>query len=253
MYKIDDSYRALLEKILGDGIKKEIHSGEITSIPFASIEMDMKDGFPLLTTKELDIKPTIDKLLLFLKCDTNIRYINNNIGDLDKLMWLPHNDFQLYIRELDYEERKQIVLDDKLELYDVTELDNFNQPIEAIEEEEVRVTERMNIKNIPHNALTLIWNQHSTDAGLGLPFKIALQAVLLHMLAQQLNMIPDTLIGSLKNVYVYDKHIGQCYEQIDRDRRELPKLKLTKAESIFDYKCDDVRIVDYDPHPPIDM
>ncbi len=89
------------------------------------------------------------------------------------------------------------------------------------------------------------------DTFLGLPFNIASYGFLLHMFAQQTNMIPGTLIGDLTNVHIYKNHVEQCEEQLKRTAKPLPLLELKKADDIFSYTIEDYQIVNYDPHPAI--
>jgi len=105
--------------------------------------------------------------------------------------------------------------------------------------------------NIPKRRLSLKWHQRSVDTFLGLPFNIASYGLLLHMLAQQTNMVAGTLIGDLTNVHIYQNHIEQCKEQIGREPLSLPRLKLEKAKDIFSYCYGDVKIDGYVSHEPI--
>jgi thymidylate synthase len=78
--------------------------------------------------------------------------------------------------------------------------------------------------NIPTRAISLMWNQRSVDTFLGLPFNIASYGLLLEILAKEVNMVPDELIGNLGDVHLYNNHIEQAEEQISREPFELPKL-----------------------------
>jgi len=99
--------------------------------------------------------------------------------------------------------------------------------------------------------LSLKWHQRSVDTFLGLPFNIASYGLLLEMIAQQCNMVPDKLVGDLTNVHIYKNHIEQCSEQLERQPMELCKLDLTKADDIFSYEYDNIKFADYHSHPPI--
>jgi hypothetical protein len=147
-----------------------------------------------------------------------------------------HYGFQLYSEELTEEERIELAGG------------KIQAKYPALIEQQIRVCDE---RNIPKRRLSLIWDQRSCDTFLGIPFNIASYGILLHMFAQQANMVPDRLIGSLKNVHVYNNHIDQCKEQIAREPRELPKLVLNKAKDIFSYTYDDIQIVDYNPHDKI--
>ena len=110
----------------------------------------------------------------------------------------------------------------------------------------------LKVYEVPTRKLSLIWDQRSCDTFLGIPFNIASYGILLHMFAQQANMVPDRLIGSLKNVHVYNNHIDQCLEQMSREPRALPKLVLNKAKDIFSYTYEDIKFIDYNPHDKIE-
>ena len=107
----------------------------------------------------------------------------------------------------------------------------------------------MNDWNIPTRALSLMWNQRSVDTFLGLPFNIASYGTLLTLLAEEVNMIPDQLIGNLGDTHLYSNHLEQTKEQIERTSFELPQIKLSNVDILdgeFDYE-----IIDYQSHPSI--
>ena len=109
--------------------------------------------------------------------------------------------------------------------------------------------------DIPKREISLMMNQRSIDTGLGLPFNIASYGLLLEMFAQQTNMVASELIMNLGDTHIYNNHTEQVEEQLKRDSKTmvLPKLKLKKADSIFDYKFEDFEILNYDAHPSIKM
>jgi thymidylate synthase len=153
-----------------------------------------------------------------------------NVGEMDKMVLPPcHWAFELYTEELAFEERKNLI-----------------QPIPNVFSHE-----DLDVIGIPKRRLSLKWHQRSVDTFLGLPFNIASYGLLLHMLAQQTNMVAGTLIGDLTNVHIYQNHIEQCKEQIGREPLSLPSLKLEKAKDIFSYCYGDVKIDGYVPHEPI--
>ena len=94
-----------------------------------------------------------------------------------------------------------------------------------------------------------MWNQRSVDTFLGLPFNIASYAALLCLIAEEVNMIPDELIGNLGDVHLYKNHIEQATEQISREAYPLPQIKLSNVnllEGEWDYE-----LIDYKYHPSI--
>jgi thymidylate synthase len=131
-----------------------------------------------------------------------------NVGELDQMVLPPcHYGFQVYTRELSMDERR------KLAKYD----SEFVSPM---------TVESWDRNNIPTRAISLMWNQRSVDTFLGLPFNIASYGLLLEMLAKEVNMVPDELIGNLGDVHLYSNHIEQAKEQIGRElslseRREM--------------------------------
>lgn len=100
-----------------------------------------------------------------------------------------------------------------------------------------------------YRAISLMWNQRSVDTFLGLPFNIASYAALLCLIAEEVDMIPDQLIGNLGDVHLYKNHIDQAEEQISRDGFDLPTIKLSNVDILngeFDYQ-----LIDYQSHPAI--
>ena len=133
-----------------------------------------------------------------------------NVGELDAMVLPPcHYGFQVYTRELSFEERKEI-------LYN-----KFRKgPIIVNEKSYVECTPTdINFEyfNIPTRAISLMWNQRSCDLFLGIPFNIASYGLLLEIIAKAVNMVPDELIGNLGDVHLYSNHIEQAKEQIGRE------------------------------------
>jgi thymidylate synthase len=138
-----------------------------------------------------------------------------NVGELNRMVLPPcHYGFQVYTRELSYEEKK---------LYTYKHFSNQPQfDLDAFEK-----------FNIPSRAISLMWNQRSADLFLGLPFNIASYALLLTIIAKEVNMVPDELIGNLGDTHLYLNHIEQAKEQIERESYELPTLKHLKDDSFY--------------------
>lgn len=127
-----------------------------------------------------------------------------NVGELDQMTLPPcHYSFQVYTRELSWEERFEYS-------HNVRGLYYLNRTREQIEED-------LNYENIPTRAISLMWNQRSVDTFLGLPFNIASYGLLLEIIAKAVNMVPDELIGNLGDVHLYSNHIEQAKEQIGRE------------------------------------
>jgi thymidylate synthase len=107
-------------------------------------------------------------------------------------------------------------------------------------------------QNIPKRYISLMWNQRSVDTFLGLPFNIASYGLLLHIIANEVNMVPDELIGNLGDTHLYLNHIEQAKEQISRESFDLPKLKTNaKIDGICCNTPDDFVLEGYQYHPTI--
>jgi thymidylate synthase len=139
-----------------------------------------------------------------------------NVGELNQMVLPPcHYGFQVYTRELSFEERivwmkdnsptREVILPQSLG--PEFSMDEFFEPY-----------------GVPKRAISLMWNQRSVDTFLGLPFNIASYGLLLEIIAKEVNMVPDELIGNLGDVHLYSNHIEQAKEQIGREPYELPKL-----------------------------
>ncbi len=365
MNSLDKQYTDLLQTILDYGVDKKDRTGTGTKSIFGyTIRHNMKDGFPLLTTKKMYMKGVITELLWFLRGETNIKslvdndchiwdgdayknYLNKcldkkwmkenvfldgssnhhlylqeefinkiktdvefakkwgdlgpvygkqwrrwtkkkmyfstdgsyeniyeeadqtvidqisclinelktnpdsrrlmvnawNVGELDSMVLPPcHYGFQVYTRELSLEERKQIFEDKGY----VCDLWPFNGDWHG----------EYDGFGISRRAISLMWNQRSVDTFLGLPFNIASYGLLLEIIAKEVNMVPDQLIGNFGDVHLYSNHIEQAKEQIGRELRvdervcmcyENPNLDLSKiqegmSDEEFTKVCDEFNI-----------
>jgi len=156
-----------------------------------------------------------------------------NVGELDEMVLPPcHYSFQVYTRELSLEERCKL-LNPKPQSYDLVEATH----------------EALKNQNIPTRAISLMWNQRSVDTFLGLPFNIASYGLLLTMIADEVNMVPDQLIGNLGDVHLYSNHIEQAKEQINREPYPLPKVSV--RDGIHCSSVNDIILENYQSHPAI--
>jgi thymidylate synthase len=163
-----------------------------------------------------------------------------NVGELDQMVLPPcHYGFQLYTRELSEQERIDILH---------TKHGNKGYHIEA-------GFNMLDEFDIPTRAISLMWNQRSVDTFLGLPFNIASYGLLLEILAKEVNMVPDELIGNLGDTHLYSNHIEQAREQIKREPFSLPKLKFNPCPITgidMEYQSiSQFEIEDYQSHPTI--
>jgi thymidylate synthase len=172
-----------------------------------------------------------------------------NVAELDQMVLPPcHYGFQVYTRELSKFERSRHM---------------------GLPEGEHFLDDVLDKHNIPKRAISLMWNQRSVDTFLGLPFNIASYALLLEIIAKEVNMVPEDLIGNLGDVHLYKNHIEQAKEQISREPYDLPTIQITErnwyqhqlvkerlgpktfSDKILSYRPDCFELNDYQSHPKI--
>ena len=136
-----------------------------------------------------------------------------NVGEIDQMVLPPcHYGFQVYTRELSREERMKIL--------------SKTQPIQSWEG---YMKKDLSSLGVPDRAISLLWNQRSVDTFLGLPFNIASYGLLLILIAREVNMIPENLIGNLGDTHLYLNHLEQAEEQMSREPFELPKIEILES------------------------
>jgi thymidylate synthase len=182
----------------------------------------------------------IGKLIDDLKTNPDSRRLMVNawnVGELDQMVLPPcHYGFQVYTRELSFEERHMI-------WHDEGKKANVSPLMES------QLSDMLDRENIPTRAISLMWNQRSVDTFLGLPFNIASYGLLLEIIAREVNMVPDELIGNLGDVHLYSNHIEQAKEQLNRQPMKLPTVKV--QDGIYCSSHSDVLLSDYESHPAI--
>jgi len=180
-----------------------------------------------------------------------------NVAELDQMVLPPcHYGFQMYTRELSTVERMEYYAKHFMK---ENEIKTFDELLKVDYDE----------LNIPKRSIYLMWNQRSVDTFLGLPFNIASYGLLLEIIAKEVNMVPDQLIGNLGDVHLYSNHIEQAKEQILRTSYELPSVKITERnwylheavkkhlggktfdETIKSYRPDCFELIGYESHPKI--
>jgi thymidylate synthase len=358
MNNLDKQYQTLLKTILEFGVDKQDRTGTGTKSIFGyTIRHNMKDGFPLLTTKKMPFKTIVTELLWFLRGDTNIKFLVDNdchiwdgdayknyksttlendmkksawelsvqsmsgekfilsqekfinkiktddkfakkwgelgpiygaqwrnwgewstleepkkvlkpgidqiqnlirdlkttpdsrrlmvnawnVGELDSMVLPPcHYGFQVYTRELTMQEKSDYAWN--VQGWDVS-TDLFELAFGKN-------------SGFPQRAISLMWNQRSVDTFLGLPFNIASYGLLLEIIAKEVNMVPDELIGNLGDVHLYSNHIEQAKEQMTREPYPLPKLGKIPNHWVFQdnwesFNPSDFTLENYQSHPTI--
>jgi thymidylate synthase len=148
-----------------------------------------------------------------------------NVGELDQMVLPPcHYGFQVYTRKLTGEEMWDLLKKKVGE-------DKFKSMVDDVVPFGGGLSEELESHKIPKRAISLMWNQRSVDTFLGLPFNIASYGLLLEILANEVNMMPEDLIGNLGDVHLYSNHIEQAKEQINREPyKNLPTLKFSPIQ-----------------------
>jgi len=343
---IDEKYQSLLVDIIENGVDKGDRTGTGTRSVFGrQLRHDMREGFPLLTTKKMAWKTMVTELAWFLKGDTNIKFLVDrgcniwngdaykyylwrmrivkieegeenvhilsqkefiekikedaefakeygelgpiyghqwrkwgadsplddplglereehegvdqirelveklksrpddrrlmvsawNVGHLSK-MWLPpcHYGFQVWTRELSQNERWSW----------------YQKKIGSAMHHDF-IEQEMDAEGVPRRAISLMWNQRSVDTFLGLPFNISSYALLLEILAKEVNMVAEELVANLGDVHLYSNHMDQAREQILREAYALPRIELSNECGIDNFEATNVKLIGYESHPTI--
>jgi thymidylate synthase len=172
-----------------------------------------------------------------------------NVGELDQMVLPPcHYGFQVYTRELSWEERRDLLTKEQFR-DEFGYLSPFTEPI---------INYYLNSKNIPKRAISLMYNCRSQDVPLGTPFNLASYGLLLTILAKEVNMVPDELISNMGDCHIYLNQIDGVKEQLTREPFELPTLNQFPTyegtrPSIESYVIGDFTLKNYQSHPTIKM
>jgi thymidylate synthase len=255
-------YLDLMRHILENGTRKGDRTGTGTLSVFGpQLRFDLAAGFPLLTTKKVHLKSIIHELLWFLKGETNTRYLKENgVSIWDE--WADENG------ELGpvygYQWRSWPTPDGR-------HIDQVSKVIEDIRrtpDSRRLIVSAWNVSDLDKMALmpchaffqfyvadgklSCQLYQRSADLFLGVPFNIASYALLTLMMAQVCGLKPGEFVHALGDTHLYLNHLDQTREQLSRQTRKLPVMKLNPAvTNIFDFKYEDFTLEAYDPHPAI--
>nr|WP_314645147.1 thymidylate synthase [uncultured Prevotella sp.] len=255
-------YLNLLNRILTEGTQKGDRTGTGTLSIFGhQMRFDLRDGFPLLTTKKLHLKSIIYELLWFLRGDTNVHYLqehgvriwnewadeNGELGPVYGHQWRSWPDY------------KGGTIDQIKNVVDMIKHnpDSRRMLVTAWNPAEV---EDMALPPchclfqfyVADGRLSLQLYQRSADSFLGVPFNIASYALLLQMIAQVTGLEAGEFIHTTGDTHLYLNHLEQAKLQLTREPRTLPKMKINPdVKDIFDFKYEDFELIGYDPLPHI--
>jgi thymidylate synthase len=282
-------YKQLLEKILVEGTTRGDRTGTGTlSIFDAHMEFDLREGFPACTTKKLAWQAIVGELLWFLSGSSNVDKLRERTYGLlgrNKTIWDANYDRQgvalgltggelgaVYGRQWRAFANYKITDHGNLEVVG----ESIDQIVELLQEASSNPDSRRLLVSawnpnalavsalppchwafelyIDNGFLDMKWHQRSVDVFLGLPFNIASYALLQHIFAQLLGLIPRKLVGDLTNVHIYNDHKEQVREQLSRTCFGLPELilpKFTNLEELLNLEVQDFKLEGYISHPAI--
>jgi thymidylate synthase len=258
-------YHDLLRLVLEEGQPRNDRTGTGTlSIFGAQTRFDLRPngpGFPLLTTKKLHIKSIIYELLWFLRGDTNIQYLNEHgVTIWDEWADEKGNLGRVYGAQWrDWRGENGVRID---------QIDNVIAQIKKNPDSRRLIVSAWNPAEIEKMALppchvlfqfyvrdrelSCQLYQRSCDLFLGVPFNIASYALLTMMVAQVVDLTPGDFVHTFGDLHLYNNHLDQAREQLTRECRPLPRMKINPAvKNIHDFKFEDFELVDYNPHPSI--
>ena len=255
-------YLNLLNRILTEGTQKGDRTGTGTLSIFGhQMRFDLRDGFPLLTTKKLHLKSIIYELLWFLRGDTNVHYLqehgvriwnewadeNGELGPVYGHQWRSWPDYKggtidqiknvVEMIKHNPNSRRMLVT-----AWNPAEVDDMALP----------PCHCLFQFYVADGRLSLQLYQRSADSFLGVPFNIASYALLLQMIAQVTGLEAGEFIHTTGDTHLYLNHLEQAKLQLTREPRPLPKMKINPdVKDIFDFKYEDFELIGYDPLPHI--
>jgi thymidylate synthase len=255
-------YLDLMRTVLDQGVERPDRTGTGTLSVFGyQMRFDLAEGFPLLTTKRLHLKSIIYELLWILRGETNVRYLQDN---------------GVHIWDEWADERGELG-----PVYGAQWRSWRSAGGETVDQI-ARVAEQIRRNPSSRRLLVSAWNpaeadrmalppchtlfqfyvydgrlscqlyQRSADIFLGVPFNIASYALLTHMMAQATGLQPWEFVHTFGDAHLYLNHLEQAREQLGRDPRPLPQIRINPAvDSIFEFQYPDFELLNYDPHPHI--
>lgn len=254
-------YLDLLSYTLKNGKKKYDRTGVGTISIFGyQMRFNLKEGFPLITTKKINFKAVVYELLWFLKGDTNIKYLNDNgvhiwdpwarnngdLGPIYGYQWRSWTSREGNIDQISTlihqiktnpDSRRLIV-----SAWNVGDLDKMALPPCHI----------LFQFYVSEGKLSCQLYQRSADLFIGVPFNIASYALLTHMIAQVCDLDVGEFIHTLGDAHIYLNHINLVEQQLQRTPYPLPTLELDKQiKNIFDFKYEHIKLINYQAHPHI--
>jgi thymidylate synthase len=255
-------YLDLLRRVRTEGTAKSDRTGTGTLSIFGhQMRFDLRDGFPLVTTKKLHVKSIIHELIWFLAGDTNVAYLKaNGVRIWDEWARPDGSLGPVYGKQW----RSWAAPDGRT-------IDQISEVVETLKtnpDSRRIIVSAWNPADIPDMALapchclfqfyvaegrlSCQLYQRSADVFLGVPFNIASYALLTMMMAQVTGLEPGEFVHTFGDAHLYVNHLEQADLQLSRTPRPLPKMSISPdVRSIFAFRYEDFALEGYDPHPHI--
>jgi thymidylate synthase len=255
-------YLDLMESVLADGVEKHDRTGTGTLSVFGrQLRFDLREGFPLLTTKKVHLKSIVHELLWFLAGDTNIKYLN----DHGVTIWDEWADERGELGPVYGHQWRSWPTPDGGA---IDQIANVVEMIRRNPDSRRLIVSAWNPADVDKMALppchclfqfyvakgrlSCQLYQRSADIFLGVPFNIASYALLTLMVAQVTNLAPGEFVHTFGDAHLYMNHMEQAHLQLTRPPRALPRMTLNPAvKDIFGFRYEDFTLEGYDPHPAI--
>lgn len=255
-------YLQLMRTVLEEGSQKADRTGTGTRSIFAyQMRFNLREGFPLVTTKRCHLRSIIYELLWFLNGDTHLAYLNQH----GVTIWDEWADDQGSLGPVYGKQWRAWGTADGRQIDQISEV---VQQIRTNPDSRRLIVSAWNVGELEQMALSPCHAlfqfhvvagrlscqlyQRSCDLFLGVPFNIASYALLTHMVAQQCDLQVGEFIWTGGDVHLYSNHLEQARLQLGREPRPLPQLHIRqRPPSLFEYQFEDFEIADYDPWPPI--
>ena len=273
-------YLDLVQNVLDNGVWKDNRTGTKTISNFAEFyKVDLSEGFPLITTKKVYFKSVIYELLWYLRGDDHIKWLRDEkdvhiwdawadddgyVGPIYPVLWrrfpsLKAEDGSVYQRQGSKEEKK----------WRFDEFDQVQRAIDMLKNkpnsrrivvstwhpgllDEMRLPpcHIMYIFNVANGKLNCHLTQRSGDIALGIPFNLACYSALTLTIANEVGLEPGTFAHTIVDAHIYENHVDGLKEQLKREPKPLPSLKIAK-KPLDELEFEDFTLSGYEHHPPI--
>jgi len=274
------AYLDLVKNVLENGVRKENRTGTDTISSFAEYyRVDLSEGYPLLTTKKVYFRSVILELLWYLRGEDHIRWLRD---EKDCHIWDAWADEEGHVgpiypvlwRRFPYLEKESVRFEGnscviEQEAWVRKEFDQVQRAIDMLKnnpnsrrivvsawhpgllnEMALPPCHLMYIFNVSNGKLNCHLTQRSGDVALGIPFNLACYSALTMAIAQEVGLEPGIFAHTIVDAHIYVNHIDGMKEQLTRQPRPLPTLKIAnKPVDELDYE--DFMLENYNPHPPI--